>query len=140
MQTLSTQQSEIQSQIEHLADLFLPKGFEKRKKKNEIHYEVPLSVFPDGYHCQKNKPLPFIWLTVNKSKISLHHMGLYARPELMKWLKKTYLNANVKLSTGKSCIHFKDTSEVNEGILKELFEKIELEEWVELYKLSIQKR
>jgi hypothetical protein len=38
-----------------------------------ISYHVPHSVFPAGYHCNPEQPLPFAGIALQK-----HHVGLYA--------------------------------------------------------------
>jgi hypothetical protein len=50
-----------------------------------IGYVVPKSVYPAGYHCSPELPLPFANLASQKNNISFYHMGLYANEDLMLW-------------------------------------------------------
>ncbi len=41
---------------------YVPKGFEETFNYGMIGYVVPLSIYPKGYHCSSETPLPFIHL------------------------------------------------------------------------------
>lgn len=68
----------------------IPKGFVEQMSYGMIGYVVPHSIYPDGYHCDPKLPLPFINIASQKNFIALYHMGIYANPELLKWLIKEY--------------------------------------------------
>ena len=55
-----------------------------------------------GTHPTHKKPFPIAWVTVGKAYVSFHHMGVYARPDLMKGVSKE-LKARMH---GKSCFNF----------------------------------
>ncbi|MCQ8264442.1 hypothetical protein NF419_00670 [Streptococcus suis] len=40
----------------------LPAGFEVGMLGGMINYYVPLTAYPDGYHCTPGEPLPFLAL------------------------------------------------------------------------------
>jgi len=44
---------------------------------DHLAYVVPHSIFPDGYHCNPESPLPFISIASQKNFIGFYHMGLY---------------------------------------------------------------
>lgn len=46
--------------------------------------------------------MPIAWIQVGKAYVSFHHMGVYARPELLKGVSKE-LRARMQ---GKSCFNF----------------------------------
>jgi hypothetical protein len=55
-----------------------------------------------GRHPTHKKPFPIAWVAVEKSYVSYHHMGVYARPDLLKGVSKE-LKARMQ---GKSCFNF----------------------------------
>ena len=55
-----------------------------------------------GMHPTHKKPFPIAWVTVGKAYVSFHHMGVYARPDLLKGVSKE-LKARMQ---GKSCFNF----------------------------------
>ena len=66
-----------------------------------------------GLHPTHRKPMPVAWVNVGKAYVSFHHMGVYARPDLLKGVSKA-LKARMQ---GKSCFNF---TTVDDGLLAEL--------------------
>ena len=55
-----------------------------------------------GSHPTHRKPFPIAWVSVGKSYVGFHHMGIYARPDLLKGAS----NALKARMQGKSCFNF----------------------------------
>src|SRR6185436_16867431 len=55
-----------------------------------------------GLHPKHKKPMPIAWVQIGKNYVSFHHMGVYARPDLLKNSSKE-LRARMQ---GKSCFNF----------------------------------
>ena len=53
-------------------------------------------------HPTHKKPFPIAWVTVGKGYVSFHHMGVYARSDLLKGVSKE-LKGRMQ---GKSCFNF----------------------------------
>lgn len=99
-----------------------------------IGYVVPKSVYPAGYHCSPELPLPFANLASQKNNISLYHMGLYANEDLMHWFKEEYAKrSKYKLDIGKSCVRFKRMEDIPVELIGELMSKISTQEWIDTY-------
>lgn len=130
--------------IQKLRDLLkenLPVGFEETMQYGMLGYVVPYTLYPQGYHCLPKQPLPFISLASQKQFIALYHMGLYAMPELLEWFKAEYpKHISTKLDMGKSCIRFKKMDQIPYGLLKELIQKITVDQWIALYESSREKK
>ena len=62
------------------------------------------------------RPMAIAWVEVGKSYVSFHHMGIYARPEMLKGISEK-LKARMQ---GKSCFNFKAVDEVLFAELEEL--------------------
>mgnify|MGYP003498971270 FL=1 len=126
--------------IVELLDKHLPKGFSKVIDGNFLHYQVPLETYPKGYHCTPNTPLPFISLSNQKGAFSIYHMGLYAHTEYYEWFQKSYQEkTKYKMDMGKSCLRLKRPTDVAYDVLAELFEKISVEDWIDLYESAFSK-
>ena len=69
-----------------------------------------------GLHPTHKKPMPIAWVAVGKAYVSFHHMGVYARPDLLKGVSKE-LRARMQ---GKSCFNFTSVNEALFGELEEL--------------------
>ena len=69
-----------------------------------------------GKHPTHKKPFPIAWVTVGKAYVSFHHMGVYARPDLLKGMSKA-LKARMQ---GKSCFNFTSADPVLFAELEDL--------------------
>lgn len=118
----------------------LPKGFKEGMSYGMIGYVVPHSIYPNGYHCDPNQPLPFACIASQKTGISFHHMGVYANPELLKWFTGEYEKAGVgKLDMGKGCIRFKKPENIPFKLIGELISKITVDDWIRTYEKAFKK-
>ena len=116
----------------------IPDGFEEQMSYGMIGYVVPKSIYPNGYHCDTNLPLPFINIASQKNFIALYHMGIYANPSLLDWFVTEYpKHCKRKLDMGKSCIRFKKPEEIPFKLIAELMQKLTVKEWTRLYEKNI---
>lgn len=118
----------------------LPEGFAEQFSSGFISYVVPHSLYPDGYHCDPKKPLPFISITSRKNFVAFYHMGIYVNEELLKWFQEEYPNhSKRKLDMGKSCIRFKNVKYIPYDLIGELVSKMSSEDWIKLYEKNLRK-
>jgi len=118
----------------------LPKGFEEGILYKMIGFYVPHSVYPDGYHCDPQTPLPFINIASQKNFIALYHSGMYAKKELLDWFVSEYpKHCKYKLDMGKSCVRFKKIEDIPYDLIAELCQKMTAEEWISIYEAAIKK-
>ena len=118
----------------------IPNGFVEQMSYGMIGYVVPHSIYPGGYHCDPKLPLPFINIASQKNFIALYHMGIYANPELLKWLIKEYpKHSTQKLDMGKSCIRFKKMDQIPFKLIAELVQKMSVQEWITCYESVVKK-
>ena len=89
-------------------DKNLPSGFTEQLGCRMPAWVVLHSLYPDGYHCSTELPLPFMNIASQKNFIAPYHMGIYANDELMQWFVSEYpKHCSRELDMGKSCIRFK---------------------------------
>lgn len=118
----------------------LPKGFTEQLNYGMPSWVVPHSLYPDGYHCSPELPLPFMSVASQKNFIALYHMGIYANPELMEWFVTEYpKHCSRKLDMGKSCIRFKKIEEIPFELIAELCTKMTSKNWIDLYENKFKK-
>lgn len=116
----------------------LPEGFEEVMSYGMLGYVVPHSLYPNGYHCSPQLPLPFVNLASQKAHIAVYHSGIYASPELLDWFTKEYpKHSKLKLNMGKSCIRFKKPEHIPYELIGELMTKMTPEEWIALYEKNL---
>ncbi|MDB5201903.1 MAG: hypothetical protein JWQ27_1312 [Ferruginibacter sp.] len=118
----------------------IPKGFQEVMSYGMLGYVVPHSVYPAGYHCDPKLPLPFICLASQKNFISLYHMGVYGKPELLEWFVTEYPKySDAKLDMGKSCIRFKNPENIPYKLIEELIKKVSLKDWIDTYEKNMKR-
>lgn len=111
----------------------LPKGFEECMNYGMIGFVVPHTLYPPGYHCTPNLPLPFLNIASQKQHITIYHMGLYAG-EFYDWFVSEFKKrAPKKLNMGKSCIRFTKLEDIPLDLIGELVTKITPQKWIEIY-------
>lgn len=114
----------------------IPKGFEETMSYGMIGYVVPHKLYPDGYHCTPELPLPFISLASQKNYISIYHMGLYG--DLLHWfLEEWKEHSTQKLDMGKCCIRFKKPEDVPVELVEKLAGKMTPQQWIAQYESAI---
>ena len=118
----------------------LPEGFKEEISYGMIGYVVPHSIYPKGYHCTPELPLPFMSFASQKNSINFYHMGIYAKPELYDWFVAEYpKHSKQKLDIGKSCIRIKKTENIPFELIGELAKKMSVTEWIETYEKAFNK-
>ncbi len=118
----------------------IPKGYEETISYGMIGYVVPHSVYPEGYVCTPELPLPFVNIANQKNHIAVYHMGMYSKPELLEWFKNEFpKHSKYKLDMGKSCIRFKKPEHIPYGLIGELMQKMSTQEWIGIYEKNYKK-
>ncbi|NNC35474.1 MAG: DUF1801 domain-containing protein [Croceitalea sp.] len=118
----------------------LPKGFEERISYGMIGYVVPHSRYPAGYHCTPKLPLPFMNIASQKNFVALYHSGIYADKKLSDWFVGEFpKHVPTKLDMGKSCIRFKKVEHIPFDLIKELCQKMTVDDWISLYEEKIKR-
>ena len=118
----------------------IPKGFSEELSYGIPAWIVPHSLYPKGYHCSPELPLPFVSIASQKNFIALYHMGIYATPELLDWFMKEYpKHSKRKLNMGKSCVRFKKMDDIPFELVGELMGKMTPKDWIEKYESTFLK-
>ncbi len=117
----------------------IPEGFEE-VLAGTPSYVVPLSIFPDGYHCTPNTPLPFLGFASQKNFVALYHFGMYVDQDLMQWFVGEYpKHVSTKLDMGKSCVRFKKMDQIPFELIGQLAAKRTVDDWVSCYKNALKR-
>lgn len=116
----------------------LPKGFKEGMGYGMMGWSVPHSMYPAGYHCTPELPLPFMGIASQKNFIAVYSMAVYSDPKIYKWFTEAYAKAGVgKLDMGKSCIRFKNPEKIPYKLIGELASKVTPEEWIAMYEKAL---
>ncbi len=93
-------------------------------------------LYPAGYHCQPEQPLPFINLASQKQCIALHHMARYDS-ELLAWLRRAWPeHTAAKLDLGRCRSRMRQVDQIPYHLIGELAAKLTPADWIERYEAS----
>ena len=138
LQELPEERKEVVGKLREVILENLPNGFEECMNYGMLGYVVPHSLYPEGYHCDPKLPLPFMNLASQKNFVAVYHMGIYSDPSIMDWFLAQYpKHCKTKLDMGKSCIRFKNLSNVPYGLIGQLASKISVAEWISTYETVV---
>jgi len=138
---LPEERKEVISKLRDAINKNLPKGFEEGMGYGMLSYHIPHSIYPDGYHCTPELPLPFMNLASQKNFVAVYHMGMYAKREILNWFTSEYpKHCKRKLDMGKSCVRFKRIDDIPYKLIGELAAKMTSEEWIDIYEIVIKKK
>lgn len=140
LESLSEDRKNAMQKLREILQMHLPEGFQETMSYGMIGYVVPHEIYPAGYHCTPELPLPFVSIASQKNFIALYHMGLYAKPDLYDWFVGEYARlVPTKLDMGKSCVRFKKLDQIPWTLIEELAGKMTPQVWIELYENNYRK-
>jgi len=118
----------------------LPEGFEETMSYGMIGYVVPKTIYPEGYHCTPELPLPFMNIASQKNYVALYHSGIYADKKLNEWFVNEYpKHCKIRLDMGKSCIRFKKIDDIPYQLIAELTRKMSSQKWIQIYEKNVKR-
>ena len=137
---LESDRGKIVTELINVIEQNIPKGFEKVMNYGMPSFVIPHSIYPKGYHVTPDLPLPFIGIASQKNHIGFYHMGLYADSKLLDWFMSEYPKyCKLKLDMGKSCIRFKNISEIPYELIGILSSKMTVKDWIDIYEQNIKR-
>lgn len=137
LQTIPESRQKVMIEIRKAIRKNLPSGFEETMMSGMINYVVPHKIYPDGYHCNPEHPLPFIAVASQKNYITLYHMALYTGL-LLEWFTSEWPEySSRKLDMGKCCVRFKKPEDVPVDLIGALAAKLTPQEWISNYEKSM---
>ena len=134
---LSEDRKETISKLRDVIKTNLPDGFQEEMSYGRIGYVVPKSLYPAGYHCTPELPLPFMNIASQKNFIAVYHMAVYADKALNEWFTTEFPKySKAKLDMGKSCIRFKKPADIPFELIGRLASKLTPDEWIAMYEAA----
>ena len=117
----------------------LPKGFEETMQYGMIGYVVPLRIYPPGYHCGKDIPLPFASLASQKNHMAIYLCNVFGHKETDAWFRREYKASGKKLDMGGSCVRFKQIEDLPLDLIGKVIARTPVKHFIKLYESAIKK-
>jgi hypothetical protein len=118
----------------------LPKGCEERVLYGMIGYAVPHKIYPPGYHCKPEDPLPMATLGSMKNHMALHLMTAYMNTEMTNWLQSEFAARGKKLDMGKACIRFKKVEDLPLDVIGEAIARVPVDVYISRIEAVLKKK
>ena len=115
----------------------LPKGYEEVMQWGMIGYVVPHSVYPSGYHCQPDQPLPYVSVASQKNHMAFYGMGIYMDEAQCKWFVEAWKKTGKKLDMGKSCVRFKKIEDVPLEVSGQAVKRFPMKKYIAGYEATL---
>ncbi|WP_145377172.1 DUF1801 domain-containing protein [Symmachiella dynata] len=116
----------------------LPSGYEEGMQYGMIGYFVPHSLYPAGYHCNPQEPLPFASLASQKNYMSLYLMCTYSDPGQETWFREAWAKTGKKLNMGKSCVRFKKLEDLPLKVIGQAIKRVSVKKFISYYESATQ--
>ena len=111
----------------------LDSDYEEGMQYGMIGYYVPHRVFPAGYHCNPQQPLPFASIASQKNHMAVYLMCIYGHPRHDAWFRKAWAKTGKKLDMGKACLRFKTLDDVALDVLGEAIRRVPAKDFIASY-------
>jgi hypothetical protein len=116
----------------------LDEDYEECMQYGMIGYVVPHRVYPAGYHCDPNQPLPFAGLASQKNHMSIYLMCVYGGGEHEQWFREAWARTGKKLDMGKACIRFKKVEDLALDVIGESIRRATAKKFLEQYRALLE--
>jgi hypothetical protein len=118
----------------------LDRGFEEGMSYGMISYHVPHRLYPAGYHCNPQQPLPFVALAAQKNHYALYMFGLYFDLDEARQFEREWRAAGKRFDMGKSCVRFKRLDDVPLDVLGKAIQRVKLRAFLGTYEAGLASR
>lgn len=122
----------------------LDRDYEEGMSYGIIGYYVPHRVYPAGYHCNPQQPLPFAALASQKNYMSLYLMSVYcgcgeddAASKHGRWFRDEWAKTGKKLDMGKACIRFRKVEDLPLELIGEAVKRVPAKTYVQYCEASL---
>lgn len=102
-----------------------------------LGWAVPHHIYPEGYHCSPDQPVPYVSVANQKATVSLYLFCLYVDEELPEWFAQEVKASGRKLNMGKSCVRFKKMADIPLDTIAQTLQKMTLERFLARYTAGI---
>lgn len=141
LDSLSGEQANMMRELYATISQNLPDGYEEKCDGKMIHWVVPLSTFPQGYHCTPGQALGMVSLGPAKEGVTLHHMGLYFQPDrIAEFRAAVEEETGSKADLGKACLRMKKPAKVAPNAIGALMRNSSLEDYLSVYQAALSSR
>lgn len=117
----------------------LPKGFEEGIQYGMIGYFVPHDIYPAGYHCDPEQPLPFASIASQKNHMAIYLMCIYGDMAHKEWFVDEWKKTGKRLDMGASCVRFRKLEDVPLEVVGQAIKRVSVKDFIAHYESNIKR-
>ena len=102
-----------------------------------IGYFIPHSVYPDGYHCSPEQPLPFMSIASQKNHMAVYLFCIYGDEAEAARFEKQWARSGKRLDMGKSCVRFKKLEDLCLETIGAAIKRMTVARFIEHYERNV---
>ena len=107
--------------------------FEEGIQYGMLSWYLPHSVYPHGYHCSPDQPLPFASVASQKRHLGIYLFCTYTVPGERERLAEEWQATGCPLDMGKGCIRAKSIDDVPLKVLGKAIRRVTAKKFVAAY-------
>ena len=115
----------------------IDKPFKESIQDGVLAWSLPHSVYPDGYHCNPEQPLPFGGIASQKNHVGLYLFCIYCEPDGPDLFRKQWLATGKKLDMGKSCVRVKTLEDIPLDVVGRAIKRMTAKKFVAAYEAAL---
>ena len=115
----------------------IDKPFKESIQDGVLAYTLPHSVYPNGYHCNPEQPLPFAGVASQKNHVGLHLFCIYCQADGPELFRKQWLATGKKLDMGKSCVRVNKLDDIPLEVVGRAIKRMTAKKFIASYEASL---
>ncbi len=109
----------------------LDKDYEEGMSYGHIGYYVPHRVYPAGYNCDPEVPLPYVAIASQKNHMAGYMKCIYGDNAHAEWFQSEWAKTGKRLDMGKSCIRFKKVENLAPDVIGESIRRTPAKKYIQ---------
>lgn len=130
LQSLPAERRTTLSAVREVIRASLPEGYEEGMQYGMIGYYVPHRLYPAGYHCRREEPLPYAALGSQKNYMVIHLMAVYGDKATEQWFRQAWKASGKKLDMGKACVRFRKLDDLPLEVIGQVVGRVPVQRYI----------
>lgn len=115
----------------------LDSGYTEGIQHGMIGYFVPHSVYPAGYHCDPDQPVPYASLAAQKNHLAIYLFCVYSSQKEQSRFREAWAKTGKKLDMGKSCVRFRKIEDVPLDVVARTIKRTPARKFIAAYEAAL---
>ncbi len=115
----------------------IDKPFKESTEGGVLSYHLPHKVYPFGYHCNPEQPLPFAGVASQKNHVGIYLFCVYCEDDGPDQFREEWLATGNKLNMGKSCVRVTKLENIPLEVVGRAIKRMTAKKFVAAYEAGL---